>query len=155
MGLRHIYFRHSICNLVGNLFRTFSLIIFISFCFGQGGMPENNLANELGCGNCHGGASASSIIKNRAPDLSYAGLKYNEAFLFDYLKSPKSIRKNIGKSRMPDFEFSDDEALALTKYLMTRKNLPHGRTLSQSRIRNNDNGFNLIHNELQRSEELV
>ncbi|MBT3479480.1 MAG: c-type cytochrome [Candidatus Marinimicrobia bacterium] len=107
------------------------------------------MANELGCGNCHGGASASSIIKNRAPDLSYAGLKYNEAFLFDYLKSPKSIRKNIGKSRMPDFEFSDDEALALTKYLMTRKNLPHGRTLSQSRIRNNDNGFNLIHNELQ------
>ena len=52
----------------------------------QMGLNENGLVNELGCGNCHSGVDASKLITERAPDLSYAGLKYNEEFLFDYLK---------------------------------------------------------------------
>ena len=82
------------------------------------GLNENGLVNELGCGNCHSGVQTSQIIKNRSPDLNYSGLKYNEAYLFNYLESPQTVRNHIGKSRMPNFKLSTDEAYALTLYLM-------------------------------------
>ncbi|SVD01553.1 uncharacterized protein METZ01_LOCUS354407, partial [marine metagenome] len=86
-------------------------------------LAQSSLMSELGCGNCHSGLEPSKIVKKRAPDLSYSGIKYNEAFIYDYLKSPKKIRYHIGQSRMPNFGLSDNEALALTKYLMSRKKL--------------------------------
>lgn len=115
----------------------------------QNKLPPNALVNELGCGNCHSGVDQSELMKERAPDLSYAGLRYNEAFLFDYLKAPQKVRKHIGYSRMPDYDFSDDEALALTKYLMTRKLLPLNRELAEIKLKNNVQGLELIHNEYQ------
>ena len=60
-------------------------------------IAQGSLEDELGCGNCHSGLAPSEIIMQRAPDLSYSGLKYNEAFIFDYLKSPQKIRHHIGK----------------------------------------------------------
>ena len=112
-------------------------------------IAQGSLEDELGCGNCHSGLAPSEIIMQRAPDLSYSGLKYNEAFIFDYLKSPQKIRHHIGKSRMPDFGFADNEALALTKYLMSQKKLPGNKNLESKRIKPNDKGFNLIHNDYQ------
>ena len=112
-------------------------------------IAQSSLVDELGCGNCHSGLKPSNIIMQRAPDLSYSGLKYNEAFIYDYLKSPKKIRNHIGKSRMPDFGLADNEALALTKYLMSQKTLPGNKNLESKRIKPNDKGFNLIHNDYQ------
>ena len=112
-------------------------------------IAQSSLVDELGCGNCHSGLKPSNIIMQRAPDLSYSGLKYNEAFVYDYLKSPKKIRNHIGKSRMPDFGLADNEALALTKYLMSQKTLPGNKNLESKRIKPNDKGFNLIHNDYQ------
>ena len=90
-------------------------LVFLSIGFSQLMKDSDLLINELGCGNCHAGIDNSTLIPLRAPDLSNSGSKYNPAFIFDYLKSPKGIRKNIGKSRMPNFNFSNAEALALTK----------------------------------------
>ena len=112
-------------------------------------LAQGSLVGELGCGNCHSGIEPSKIIMQRAPDLSYTGLKYNEAFIYDYLKSPQKIRHHIGKSRMPNFGFADNEALALTKYLMSQKKLPGDKKLESKRIKPNDKGFNLIHNDYQ------
>lgn len=112
-------------------------------------MPENALANELGCGNCHSGVTQSEVIKTHAPDLSYAGSKYNAAFLFDYLKSPYSVRHNIGKSRMPDFGFSDNEAMALTLYLIKQRTLPKSVQISEINFNRDKNGFELLHNTYQ------
>ena len=112
-------------------------------------MPENALANELGCGNCHSGVTQSEVIKTHAPDLSYAGSKYNAAFLFDYLKSPYSVRHNIGKSRMPDFGFSNDEAMALTLYLIKQRTLPKSVQISEINFNREKNGFELLHNTYQ------
>ena len=136
--------------MAGNSFKQY-LIIFISFSFiqSQNVLKTIPIIEELGCGNCHSGVNVSTILLNRAPDLSYAGLKYNEAFLFDYLKSPQKIRYNIGNSRMPNFGFSDDEALALTKYLMSRNILPDGTSIQSKSIKSNNNGFDLIHQEYQ------
>ena len=96
-------------------------LVFLSIGFSQLMKDSDLLINELGCGNCHAGIDNSTLIPLRAPDLSNSGSKYNPAFIFDYLKSPKGIRKNIGKSRMPNFNFSNAEALALTKYLDSKK----------------------------------
>ncbi len=115
----------------------------------QNNLPHIGLVEELGCGNCHIGAQKSNIVLQRAPDLNYARLKYNEAYLFDYLSAPKKFRNNIGKSRMPNFGFSDDEAFALTKYLMIQDKLPDGEKLKEiSPIKSTD-GFELIHVDYQ------
>ena len=149
MGPRRICSLHWIYNLAGRyIIRTVTILV-ASFAWGQNNLPQNDLVNELGCGNCHSGVDQSEIINNRAPDLSYAGVRYNEAFLFDYLKSPQKVRQHIGNSRMPDFGFSDGEALALTQYLMTRQALPKNRTLSKVKAKKNAEGLALIHNEFQ------
>ena len=112
-------------------------------------MPHHSLVNELGCGNCHNGAQKSNIVLQRAPDLSYARLKYNESYLFDYLSAPYKFRDNIGKSRMPNFGFSEDEAFALTKYLMRQEKLPYDKKLKEISLIKGANGFKIIHEDYQ------
>jgi len=102
-------------------FRPFFLLVFASFVYSQSTVETESLINELGCGNCHLGVDKSTLIPMRAPDLSYAGSKYNPSFVYDYLKEPHSVRKNIGRSRMPNFNLSENEAYALTLYLQNQK----------------------------------
>ena len=113
--------------MVGKIKFRLILLVFVlfSFLYAQNNLPHHSLVNELGCGNCHNGAQKSNIVLQRAPDLSYARLKYNESYLFDYLSAPYKFRDNIGKSRMPNFGFSDDEAFAPVSY--THLTLPTNR----------------------------
>ena len=126
-----------------------SVFVLFSFLSAQNNLPDLSLVEELGCGNCHIGAQKSNIVLQRAPDLSYARLKYNEAYLFDYLSAPEKFRDNIGKSRMPDFGFSEDEAFALTKYLMRQEKLPYEKKLKEISLIESENGFELIHVDYQ------
>jgi len=137
--------------LAGKVYRHLTLYFscLLSFAGGQNGLPKNPLADELGCGNCHSGVDGSELIIQRAPDLSYAGVKYNQAFLFDYLKSPYSVRHDIGNSRMPDFGFSDDEALALSLYFMDKRSLPESVQITEVNFNAGKNGFEVLHNEYQ------
>ena len=105
-------------------FRTLFLLVSASIVFCQSTTETESLINELGCGNCHLGVEKSTITPMRAPDLSYSGSKYNPSFIYDYLREPHSVRKNIGRSRMPNFNFSEDEAYALTMYLESKKATP-------------------------------
>ncbi|MBI4429034.1 MAG: c-type cytochrome [Ignavibacteriales bacterium] len=66
----------------------------------------------------------SSDIFEKAPSLSYAGLRYNPGYLFAYLGNPQSIRKHIDRRRMPDFFLDERERLALTLFLSGQKTLP-------------------------------
>lgn len=137
-------------NLVcKNYFIIIFTTLFSSLLVGQSEMAENSLVRELGCGNCHSGLASSSLLKNVAPDLSYSGLKYNQSYLFDYLKNPHKVRHNIGNARMPNFNLADNEALAITKYLMSRKLLPNGNKLKPRKIKNSKKGFDLINDEYQ------
>ncbi len=90
----------------------------------RGEITGQKLMVELACNACHSGVSDSLIISNRAPSLNYAGERYNQAYLFEWLQSPKRVRYHIGHSRMPDFQLSEEESLALTLYLSQQKNLP-------------------------------
>lgn len=104
-----------------NLTKIYFLVLLSTVC-AQSTIEPEKLINELGCGNCHIGAERSTLISMRAPDLTNAGSKYNPSYIYDYLKEPHSVRKNIGLSRMPNFNLSDEEAFALSLYLRTKKN---------------------------------
>ena len=60
-----------------------------------------------------------------APDLGHEGSKFNRDWLFQFLKNPTRIRPvgyiPLTKTRMPNFNLSDEDAGALTEYLMTLK----------------------------------
>lgn len=81
------------------------------------------LIRELSCSNCHADLKIESNIHEKIPDLSFAGLKYNSAYLFEYLQNPAKVRQNIGYARMPDFHLSEKEALALVFFLETQKKI--------------------------------
>ncbi len=60
-----------------------------------------------------------------APDLGHEGSKFNRDWLFQFLKNPTKIRPvgymPLTKARMPNFNLTDEDAGALTEYLMTLK----------------------------------
>jgi mono/diheme cytochrome c family protein len=80
-----------------------------------------SLFGELGCAHCHFDSKISSSLRERTPDLSSAGLRYNPAYLFEYLQNPLKVRRHLGRARMPDFRLSDKEALALTAFLQEQR----------------------------------
>ncbi|HEY5599318.1 MAG TPA: c-type cytochrome [Candidatus Manganitrophaceae bacterium] len=60
-----------------------------------------------------------------APNLGHEGSKLNRQWLYQFLKNPDRIRPvgfiPLTKTKMPNFFFSDEEALALTEFLVTQK----------------------------------
>ncbi len=88
--------------------------------------PSNNLdlISRFGCVNCHTDLEMDSDLNDLLPNLSYAGLRYQSSYLFDFVQNPTRYRKHIGPARMPDFKLSDAEALALALYLEQQNQLP-------------------------------
>jgi len=108
-----------------SLFRSaIALVLFLvtqQYCAAQTRPPARQLIAELGCASCHVDLNIENNFKNLIPNLSHAGLRYNPAYLFEYLQRPSKVRRHLGRSRMPDFHFSEKEALALTLFLETQK----------------------------------
>ncbi len=93
------------------------LLLWASFfedCLGQ---TAESLLKDLACANCHAGVAVASNVHDKAPNLSHAGLRFNPAYLFDYLQNPTQVRRHIGLSRMPNFFFDQKEAMALALFL--------------------------------------
>src|SRR6185503_17637169 len=88
----------------------------------QGVPSVESLVAEPGCAHCHTDLKttsplSASTLRERTPDLSSAGLRYNPAYLFDYLQNPVPVRQHLGRARMPNFRLSEKEALALVEFL--------------------------------------
>lgn len=97
------------------------LLASIAHAPAQPAAPSPALFGELGCAQCHGGLNAPTSIREQAPDLSDAGLRYRPAYLFDFLLNPRPVRRHIGRARMPDFHLAAPEALALVAFLETQQ----------------------------------
>lgn len=91
--------------------------------FGQPANPVGLIA-ELGCANCHGDLKLQNFLKDRTPDLSSAGVRYNPAYLFEFLRTPARVRQHLGRARMPNFGFDEKETLALVAFLETQRQNP-------------------------------
>lgn len=82
------------------------------------------LITEMGCAGCHTTLPYPHSLNKKIPDLKQAGSRYYEGYLFEYLKDPQRIRRHLGAARMPNFQLTDEEALALTQYLSTQNETP-------------------------------
>jgi len=86
-------------------------------CLAQDNSHAEGLISRLGCANCHTSQAIASTLTENIPNLSYVGLRYNPAYLLDFLRNPQNVRKHIGPARMPDFRLDEAEALALVLFL--------------------------------------
>ncbi len=73
------------------------------------------------CSICHVKFKGEPI----APNLGHEGSKLHRKWLYQFLKEPTKVRPvgfiPLTKARMPNFYFSDDEAAAVTEFLMAQK----------------------------------
>ncbi len=78
------------------------------------------LARSVGCLGCHGLAEGEFTTriagKDLVPNLKDIAAKVNPRWTYNWLRDPKSYNPD---TRMPSMRLSEDEALALTTYLMT------------------------------------
>jgi mono/diheme cytochrome c family protein len=88
------------------------------------------LFEELGCPGCHA-APGYNNLKDIGPSLAKIGSKVKEEWLFKWLKDPKAY---LSKAKMPNFLLPDEEAWAMTKYLMTSRDedIVPGKLLRES-----------------------
>lgn len=86
-------------------------------CLAQDSTSAEQLLNDLACGSCHDGISVESDIREKAPDLSQAGLRFSPDHVYTFVQYPVRIRQHIGHSRMPNFFLDERESLALSLYL--------------------------------------
>ena len=107
------------------LFQTLLALLLLEELSAFGQTPDAPaLIAELGCANCHTDLKITSALKEKTPDLSSAGLRYNPAYLFDFLQNPVKVRRHLGRARMPNFHLSEKEALALVLFLQTQRETP-------------------------------
>jgi mono/diheme cytochrome c family protein len=79
------------------------------------------IAESVGCRGCHGFAPEESPArlgktKDIAPNLSNIAQKTDARWIYNWLKSPRSYSP---EARMPSLRLDDQEAIALTSYLLT------------------------------------
>lgn len=96
---------------------------------------------ERECRICH----VKQERKPIAPDLAHVGSKLKRDWLYAFLKSPAKIRPvgfmPLTKSTMPNFQLTDEEALALADYLMTKMDeripgeRPRAMRMSEAEVR--------------------
>ncbi len=89
-----------------------------------GMLRGQQLVAQIGCAQCHADLPPQPAFRETTPDLSSAGLRYQTAWLFEFLQRPSRIRQHLGPARMPDFGLNPREALALALFLETQRHVP-------------------------------
>ena len=85
-----------------------------------------NLVESIGCKGCHGFAegefsTALGTDKDLVPNLKDVASKVGPQWVYHWIKNPRGFSPD---TRMPSLRLSDDEATAITSYLMTLGNKP-------------------------------
>jgi len=71
------------------------------------------LIKEYNCGGCH---KLEGFQRQWVPSLNGIGSKVNRSWMVSWLKNPKGY---FSKTKMPNFQLSDDEANTIADFLMT------------------------------------
>lgn len=97
---------------------------------------------QLGCQNCHAVDNYDKLFRV-APELNKVGGKVKNTWLVDWLKNPFNYMPN---SRMPNFNLTDDDVVAVASYLQANT-APHefARQMNLSgNIQNGEKLFNTV-----------
>jgi mono/diheme cytochrome c family protein len=81
---------------------------------------ERLFEKKYGCTACHAVGDVGGKV---GPSLSRVGFRLRDAYIFNWIKNPQSI---IPRTKMPNFQLRDQDALAITLYLKTLKAPPEG-----------------------------
>ncbi|MDH3224506.1 MAG: c-type cytochrome, partial [Gemmatimonadota bacterium] len=81
------------------------------------------LARALGCGGCHTGVPFDEGIRSVAPPLGTNEVPFAPAYVFAYLADPRAVRPDIAPARMPRFDLTEAERLALSLFATNEREL--------------------------------
>ena len=82
-----------------------------------------SLVLSLGCGGCHTGVPFDEGIRSVAPALGTDAVPLAPAYVFNYLLDPRPVRPDIGPTRMPAFDLTEAERLALALFVTNEREL--------------------------------
>lgn len=101
------------------------------------------LFTQLGCQNCHAVDGYDNMFRV-GPELNKVGAKVKADWLVDWIKNPHNY---MPTSRMPNFGFSDAEAVAVASYLLaeSEKFEPQKTySIAQGSVQNGEKVFNQV-----------
>jgi len=81
---------------------------------------SGRLMEDMQCFACH---ASNGRGNDMAPDLTWEGTAVQRQWLMSFLKNPNTLRPALIR-RMPRFNLTDSEAVALTDYIMTTYQTP-------------------------------
>ncbi len=87
-------------------------------------VPEGAvLMKELGCGACHTGVPEGDAIREVAPPFGEGAAPLAPAYIYHYLADPQTVRPDIAPARMPRYELSERERVALALFITNEREL--------------------------------
>ena len=81
------------------------------------------LMKELGCGACHAGVPEGDAIREVAPPFGEDAAPLAPAYIYHYLADPQTVRPDIAPARMPRYELSERERVALALFVTNEREL--------------------------------
>ncbi|MCY4574234.1 MAG: cytochrome c, partial [Gemmatimonadetes bacterium] len=81
------------------------------------------LTKALGCGACHAGVPEGDAIREMAPPFGDGMAPLAPAYIFHYLDDPQTVRPEIAPARMPLYDLSERERVALALFVTNEREL--------------------------------
>ena len=81
------------------------------------------LTKALGCGACHAGVPEGDAIREMAPPFGDGMAPLAPAYIFHYLDDPQTVRPEIAPARMPLYDLTERERVALALFVTNEREL--------------------------------
>lgn len=81
------------------------------------------LVASLGCGACHEGIPEAEEIRLVSPAMGDGAAPLAPAFVFHYMADPRTIRPDIAPARMPRYDLTERERVALALFVTNEREL--------------------------------
>ena len=81
------------------------------------------LVASLGCGACHEGVLEAEEIRLVSPAMGDGAAPLAPAYIFHYMADPQAIRPDIAPARMPRYDLTERERVALALFVTNEREL--------------------------------
>ncbi|MCY3547328.1 MAG: c-type cytochrome [Gemmatimonadetes bacterium] len=81
------------------------------------------LVASLGCGACHEGVPEAEEIRLVSPAMGDGAAPLAPAYIFHYMADPQTIRPDIAPARMPRYDLTERERVALALFVTNEREL--------------------------------
>ena len=90
----------------------------------QPAQPDGErLVASLGCGACHEGVPEAEDIRRVSPAMGEGAAPLAPAYIFHYMADPQTIRPDIAPARMPRYDLTERERVALALFVTNEREL--------------------------------